>query len=132
MLRTIARLALSLWIGSVACVAFLVAPRVFSFLHDNPRAGDLMAPVFKWVDLAGIVAALLFLVAARKHRLRAILAGLLGAAAAVNAFGITPRILERGPHLQLFHKISEGLWAGILIGGVILLLLGPGSRRKVS
>jgi CIC family chloride channel protein len=122
-METLARIALSLWIGAVAAVGFLVAPVVFSTLDDNALAGEVMAPIFRGVDAFGIVATLLVLVVARG--LRAWLAGIAGLAAAANVLLISPRIGGR----DLYHHISTGLWIAILLLGVILLALGPRPRE---
>jgi len=121
-LRALARLGVALWAGAVAAVAFAVAPRVFHFLDDPPRAGELMAPIFRKVDLFGIGAAILFAVVARGSRWRFALACLLAAAAAANTFILAPRIPGGDRWL---HNLSEALWGGILVGSVVLALAGP-------
>ena len=126
----IARLALSLWIGSVASVAFLVTPRVFDFIDDNKYAGDLVAPIFNSVDLFGIGAAVLFALAARKSRWRVITVVVLGAAAAINVFGLSPRIAARDENFEVYHHIAVGLWSLILLGGVVLVVAGPRPAEK--
>jgi hypothetical protein len=127
-LFALARLAVALWTGAVAAVAFVVAPRVFSFLENREWAGDLMAPIFRRIDIFGIVAAALFAVAARKSRRRFVLAAALGAAAAVNAFALSPLIRARGENFEFYHRASEALWGAILVGGTILALAGARPR----
>jgi Domain of unknown function (DUF4149) len=122
LLPAAARLGVALWAGAVAAVAFAVAPRVFRFLDDPSRAGELMAPIFRKVDLFGIGAAVLFAVAARGSRWRFALACLLGAAAAANAFLLAPRIAAGQREL---HGLAEALWGGILLGSLVLALFGP-------
>jgi len=121
-LLALARLAMGLWAGAVAAVAFAVAPRVFGFLADRPRAGELMAPIFRRIDLFGIGAAVLFAIVAKGSRWRFALACLLGFAAAANAFLIAPRIAGGD---RTLHGLSEGLWGGILVGSTVLALVGP-------
>lgn len=121
-LPPLARLALALWIGSVACVSFLVAPRVFRFLDDNARAGELMGWIFQRVDWFGLAAAVLFVAAHYKRRVRAGVAALMGAAAAVNVFWVTPKVIARGEDLDFYHRLATQLWGGILILGLGLLL----------
>ena len=129
-LDPIARLGMALWIGAVAAIAFLVAPRVFGYLDDNEKAGELMRRIFEMTDLFGVCAAAVFTFAARHRKFRAILAAVVGACAAVNRFGVTPRIVARPPDMELWHRISEGLWGVILIGGVLLVMMGPGGPKK--
>jgi len=121
-LPALARLAIALWAGAVAAVAFAVAPRVFGFLVDRNEAGELMAPIFRKVDLFGIGAAILFATIARGSRWRFAVACLLAAAAAANAFVLAPRIAGGD---RTLHSLSEGLWGGILLGTVVLALAGP-------
>ncbi|MFI5403094.1 MAG: DUF4149 domain-containing protein [Planctomycetota bacterium] len=121
-LQSLARLAMGLWAGAVMAVAFAVAPRVFGFLADNPRAGELMGPIFRKVDLFGIGAALLFALVARRSRWRFVIALLLAAAAAANAFVLAPRIPGGSPTL---HRLSEVLWGLILVWSLVLSLVGP-------
>ena len=123
-LQRIAHLAVALWTGAVASVAFVVAPQAFAAL-ERAAAGDLMAPIFRAVDFFGVGAAVVYLFATRRTLVRPIVAGVMGAAAAVNAWGLAPRIAARAEHWELFHKISTGLWGGILVGGVVLVLIGP-------
>jgi len=122
-LHRIAHLAVALWVGAVAAVSFVVAPRVFAVL-EREAAGDLMMPIFRYVDFFGVGAAALYLFVSSRSRARPIMAGVMGAAAAVNAWALGPRIAARAEHWELFHKISTGLWGGILVGGAILVLIG--------
>ncbi len=126
LILALARLAMGLWAGAVAAVAFAVVPRVFGFLADPPRAGELMAPVFRKIDLFGIAASVFFAITARKSRWRFALACLLGLAAAANAFVLGPRIAGGD---RALHGLSEGLWGAILVGSVVLALAGPPAHR---
>jgi hypothetical protein len=128
MLPHVARVLLALWIGAVAGVAFVVAPRVFGFLDDNAQAGELMGPIFQYVDLFGIAVAIVFAVAARKSRWRFVLALALGALAGINVFALAPEIRVRGEHMEIAHQLSTGVWSAILIGGIVLLVAGPTRR----
>lgn len=125
LLPALARLAVGAWTGAVAAIAFAVAPRVFGFLDDPERAGELMAPIFRKIDIFGIVAAALFAVAARRSRWRFVLALALGALAAANAFVLSPLISKRDESLDLYHGMSEAFWGVILIGSAVLALTGP-------
>jgi hypothetical protein len=122
LLPALARLAVGLWAGAVLAVAFVVAPRVFAFLNDRPRAGELMGPIFRRVDLFGIAAAILFAVAARGSRWRFALACLLGAVAAANAFVLGPAIAGGKSEL---HGVARAAWGAILAGSLVLALAGP-------
>lgn len=125
LLDAVARLLLGLWIGAMAGVAFVVAPRVFGFLDDSAQAGELMGPIFQYVDYFGIPVAIVFAAAARKSRWRLIVSLALGALAAINAFALAPEIRARGEHLEVAHQLSTILWSVMLIGGVVLQVVGP-------
>lgn len=124
-----AHAAFGLWIGAVACVAFVVAPTVFRRLDDNRLAGEVMAPIFHAVDVFGVAAAVLFAVAAKGRKWRVLGAAILGAAALVNVAVVAPRVAAR-ENLELYHRIAEGLWGVILVVGLWLLLIGPRPRER--
>lgn len=119
-----AHAALGLWIGAVACVAFVVAPTVFRALDDPKRAGEVMAPIFRAVDLFGVAAAALFAAAAKGRKWRTLAAAIAGAAALLNLVIVAPR--AGGD--PLWHRVSVGLWGTIFAIGLALLLLGPRPR----
>ena len=133
----IAQTLMGAWVGAVACVSFVVAPRVFEVLRGKPIsnhltreragevAGELLAPVFANVDKFGILAAIVFLVAAWGLRGRAILALVLGLCAVVNLLVVGPQIEARGEGFETWHMIATGLWLAILVGGSILAVVGP-------
>ncbi len=121
--------------GAIACVSALVAPRAFRVLDDARRAGEFLAPIFRAVDRFGIAAAclgLLSLIAAPRapgQVARASLLGAMGAAAALNAFVLSPRIAAREEPFALLHGLSASLWMLLLVGG-ITLLAAPASPRS--
>jgi hypothetical protein len=137
LVHRIAQTLMGVWVGGVACVAFLVAPRVFEVLRSQPIsnhlskerqgqvAGELLAPIFANVDKFGILVAIVFLVAAWGTRGRAVLAAVLGICAAVNLFVAGPMIEARGDGFETWHLIATGLWLAILVGGSILAVVGP-------
>ena len=128
LLHGIAHVAVALWVGAVAAVSFIVAPRAFEVFTKSGEAGDFLRPVFAYVDMFGVGAAALYVLLARRSRMRAIVAGILGAAAAINVWGISPRLafLDSGDaNFALFHRTSMALWLTILVGGVALIFLGP-------
>jgi len=121
LLAPLARVALALWTGAVACLA-LVAPALVRDLGAR-RAGDILAPLFRTVDLFGLGAAMLALLAFRGWR--AWTAGAMGGLAALNVLVLGPRIAARAEPFALLHALSEGAWALILAGGIILLAARP-------
>ncbi len=128
LLHGLAHLAVALWVGAVATIAFLVAPHVFATFDKKSAAGTFLGPLFTRVDYFGVATAVVYVLVARRSRLRSVVAGVMGAAAAVNAWGIAPRIAHmtrEDPNFGLFHTSSMVLWAAILIGGALLVFLGP-------
>lgn len=129
LLNAVARLLLALWIGAMAGVAFVVAPRVFGFLDDQAQAGELMGPIFRHVDYFGIATAIVFAAAARRSRWRLVLSAALGALAAINVFALAPEIRARKEHLEIAHQLSTILWSVMLLGGIVLQVVGPARGR---
>lgn len=122
LLLALTRLALGLWAGGMA-VVIVVAFRAFDQMEsDAPR---FMAPIFRVVDLYGVGAAILATIAFRASPWRAILAAGMGAAALINTFALAPRIANRAEYWEIYHRISEGIWAFALGSAVILLLFWP-------
>src|SRR2546426_12180733 len=62
-LRTAEFLSLSIWLGSVVFLSFIVAPGAFSLLGSRDQAGALVALVLGRMHFLGISAGLLFLAA---------------------------------------------------------------------
>jgi hypothetical protein len=118
-----AYLPLALWVGAMICAAGS-AGRVFGMLDDNRLAGDVMAGIFKVVDYAGIVAAGVAAMVSFASKPRFVLAVLLVAGACVSVFVLHPKIVAR-EDLETWHKASEVLWMGLIVGGGILAALGP-------
>ena len=115
---------LAIWVGAMIC-AVLAATHVFGALEENKKlAGDIMAGIFRAVDYLGIVAAGLAAVVSFGNRPRFVLAVLLVAGAGVSVFVIHPKIVAR-ENIETWHKASEILWSGLIVGGLILSLMGP-------
>ena len=111
----VCHLALALWVGSVACVAALVAPAAFRAV-GVADAARVLGPVFSGVDYLGIVTATgLVLLGPRGWRRN--LAALMGVCAATSVLYLAPRVDGR----NAYHYAAEGAWTVILIGGIVLL-----------
>ena len=111
----VSHVALALWVGAVACVAAFVAPAAFRTL-GAADAASFLGPVFKSVDVLGIVTAT-GLVTIGPRGWRRNLAALMGACAALSLFYLAPRVDGR----NAYHYAAEGAWTVILIGGIVLL-----------
>ena len=118
----LAYLPLAIWAGAMACAVF-TAFRAFGELSDE-QAGDLLAGIFHIVDYWGIAAAGLAAAVSFSSKPRFVLAIVLGLGAAANVFWISPQIAASGER-DSWHRASEMLWTGLLLGALILAALGP-------
>jgi len=129
-----ARVALALWVGAVAAIAFVAAPLVFAsvpaYLPSKDVAGRVIGPAFGRVDTAGVVAGLLGLLhlfllpRARGLAWRRLLLGAMVLAAVLDMLWIAPAITARTEPLRTWHAVATGLWMLILGGGLVLLACG--------
>ena len=143
-------LALTLWIGGMLVVGYLVAPVLFAELSDRLLAGNLAGRMFTWMAYVGLGCAayiLLFLVARNGwsvFKLSAFWLGLsVAAAVAAGHFGIQP-IMQHLKDAALpaevmqsvlrdrfatWHGISSVLYLIQSVLGVALLIKGLGRTR---
>ena len=123
-MNRLAYLPVALWTGAMICAAG-AAGRVFGMLPEDKRlAGDIMAGIFQAVDYGGIAAAGTAAAVSFRSKPRFVLALLLAAAAATSVFVFHPKIVAR-ENLEFWHGASEKLWAGMIVGGLILAAMGP-------
>ncbi|MHC4960092.1 MAG: DUF4149 domain-containing protein [Planctomycetota bacterium] len=120
MINTLARFLMGAWVGAIA-VSVFVAIRAFQRMSDA-AAGDLVAPVFYWVDLCGIVIGVLFAVYARASKWRFVLALLMSAGAAANLLLVGPKIAAGGEGFETAHTAAEIIWGVLFVCGVLLSL----------
>ncbi|MFQ5843592.1 MAG: DUF4149 domain-containing protein [Planctomycetota bacterium] len=137
-LAAAAQLAMALWAGAIACVAFAVAPAVFARLEgvDGVSPAQILRPVFAAVDRFGIAAAALYLIAlalrpVRGRRWRAAVAAAMGAGAAVDTFVLAPLVREGAAGA---HGVSVAVWMATLLLAAVLALarLRPLEPPEVS
>ena len=146
-LRIVEFLSLSIWLGSVVFLSFVVAPAAFHALGSRDQGGALVGLVLGRRHFLGIAAGLLFLSA---RLLRAKTFGSLVAPAAlavvlmllltfVSQMGVSPRMarlkaemgsVERTPaenslriEFGKLHRISVGLETFVLLSGITALIL---------
>jgi hypothetical protein len=146
-LRSVEFLCLSLWVGGVVFLSFVVAPGAFSILPGRDIAGTMVSYALGRLHVMGLVCGFVFLLA-RLVRLR----GLAGFAApvvlavilmitltAVSQFAVSPRMArlrtEMGPvektapqnplHVQFdrLHRRSVALETCVLLAGIAGLYL---------
>ncbi len=145
-LRAAEFLSLSIWLGSVVFLSFIVAPGAFSLLGSRDQAGELVALVLGRLHFLGISAGLIFL-AARLLRARTFASLVAPAALAVvlmllltfvSQMGVGARMarlktemgsLERTPlenplrvEFDKLHRVSVGLETFVLLSGITALV----------
>ena len=126
-MKVLAHISLAVLVGSIACVSFVVAPAAFAALDDPDQAAGLLGDVFTTVDLLGIVAAILLLVA-WSDRLSRILGGLIGLSSVANLFVVAPQVKDA----NIWHHISVTLWMLTLLAGVAFLIRQARKAAKVA
>ena len=126
-MKVLAHISLAVLVGSIACVSFVVAPAAFAALDDPDQAAGLLGDVFTTVDLFGIVAAILLLVAG-SDRLSRILGGLIGLSSVANLFVVAPQVKDA----NIWHHISVTLWMLTLLAGVAFLIRQARKAAKVA
>ena len=122
LISRLTHIALALWIGAVACVAALVAPAAFEHL-DVAAAGELLAPIFRGVDIFGLATATVLVLSSVGWRRK--VAVVMGVCAAASVFYLAGRIDGR----NAYHYAAEVAWTVILLGGVALLWATARSAR---
>ena len=120
----------SAWLGAMVC-ATVSAIMAFQKLGESVAA-DLAGPLFKAVDLYGLLAACLYAAAHRARRWRFVLSILTGLAAAANLFVVTPKVVERAEGFMAWHRAAEGIWTAIFVAGLVLVLAPLPKQQKRS
>ncbi|HYL10810.1 MAG TPA: DUF4149 domain-containing protein [Candidatus Acidoferrales bacterium] len=145
--RIVEFLSLSIWLGSVVFLSFVVAPGAFAVLGSRDQAGALVALVLGRMHFLGIGAGLIFLVA-RLLRAQTFAALVAPAALAVvlmllltfvSQMGVSTRMarlkaemgsVERTPannplrvEFDKLHRVSVGLETFVLLSGIAALVL---------
>ena len=146
-LRTIEFLSLSLWLGSVAFLSFVVAPGAFSVLASRHQAGAMVGYALWRMHFAGVVCGIVFLLA-RLLRARtfasfttpaALCVVLMVALTIVSQHTVSPRMAvlrtqmgsiqttaADSPLLVEFsrlHRVSVTLESGVLLAGFAAVYL---------
>ena len=139
------RIILTLWVGGLWAIGFLAVPVLFHTLNDRNLAGQLAAPMFRFMNGIGLACGgILFFGAAlrqgriwyRSWRVRVIV--LMMAGSAVILFVIQPQIValkaqltangELGPQFGRLHGISSAIY--LLVSVLGLFLVGAGGQHR--
>jgi Domain of unknown function (DUF4149) len=141
-LRGIEWLSLGLWLGSDACLSFVVAPGAFQVLASRDQAGAMVGYALYRMHFLGVVCGLVFLVARllRTRALSSVIAPagvcvlLMIVLTVVSQHAISPKMAvlrtqmgsiqatsADSPLLVQFsrlHRVSVSLESGVLLAGI--------------
>ncbi len=115
-MKVLAHIALAILVGSITCVALVVAPKAVATLDESEQVFAMLGEIINVVDLFSIVAAVLLLVA-WTDRLSRILGGTIGLCALLNIFVAAPQV----EGVNVWHHISVSLWMLTLLSGLVFL-----------
>lgn len=146
-LRSIEFLSLSIWLGSVVFLSFVVAPGAFTVLPSRDLSGAVVNYALGRLHALGMAAGVVFLLA-RVVRLKsapaifapaALAVALMLVLTAASQFAVSPRMarlrremvsIERTPadsplraEFNRLHQVSVRLEAGVLLSGLAALVL---------
>jgi hypothetical protein len=138
-LRTALWLILSVWVGSWAFFALVIARVAFRVLPSPEIAGHLVGPLLNTLHWYGAGAGLLLAaiaVALRRGRLLVALPSALALACLVTQLGVTPRMeaihdlafgpagnMEAAARYRQLHGISMAIFSAVLLGAIGLIVL---------
>lgn len=141
------RLLLTLWVGGLWAIGYIVAPTLFASLDDRALAGQLAGKMFYIIALVGMVAAPLLLLrravssgvaAALRQWQSWVLAAML-VLVAVGLLVLQPMMqdlkaqglqgAEAAAAFGRLHGISSALYLLTSLGG-LALVLAPGALRE--
>ena len=134
------RVLLTLWIGGMWAVGYLVAPTLFSILKDKAQAGTIAGHLFTVMSYVGLVCGGLLLLSlileSGKRFLTSwrgpVLIGML-LIICIGQFALQPRMATlrdaglQGENLHAFmqmHGISQVLFLLVSLGGLALVMFG--------
>jgi len=141
-----ARILLTLWIGGMWMVGFVVTPTLFQLLEDRALAGTIAGQLFNITAYLGLVCGgLLLLNVLVYSRIRFYtnwrvwtLAGML-LMVAIGLFVITPMISEirdagildtEKARFDLLHRSASILFISTSLAGLILVIFGVNEDRE--
>lgn len=132
---------LTLWIGTLWCIGFLVAPILFSVIDDRALAGTLAGKLFSVGAVTGLIAGSVWLA------LRRLRGGSLTDGPALLAFttlallalgeGLVQPLASAaraagGTDFARWHGLASLLWLGACVAGLALVVTQGHLMRGVS
>jgi hypothetical protein len=104
-LRSVEFLCLSLWVGGVVFLSFVVAPGAFSILPGRDIAGTMVSFALGRLHVLGLLCGLVFLLA-RLVRLRGLAVILMITLTAVSQFAVSPRMARLRTEMGSVEKTA--------------------------
>ena len=131
--RALTTALLAVWVGAMIGIAFVGAPLVFGAVPEHiatkEAAARVIGPAFGRVDALCVVATLALIyvnsLGTRSSRWRTWLATLLFVGVCVDVVYLVPKITARVEPRGIYHGAATSIWMAAILGGLVLLLLGP-------
>ncbi len=141
-LVNIQRIILTLWIGGLWAVGYLVAPVLFHYLQSPQLAGQIAGELFTLMSWFGLASALILTVIysyLAQAKWRFLVLFLMAVLIAINLLYLTPEIaglrsvaggaIEKGTEVYnrfaMLHGIASGLYLLVSLLGLLLVIRQP-------
>jgi len=142
MLVNIQRVVLTLWIGGLWTVGYLVVPVLFNHLQNPQQAGEIAGALFtlmSWFGLASVLVLTLIYSFLDRAKWRFSVLLLIAVFVAINLFYLTPEIIglqdmadgaiQKGTEIHkrfaMLHGIASGLYLLVSLLGLLLVIRQP-------
>jgi len=142
MLINLQRIVLTLWIGGLWTVGYLVAPVLFDQLQNPAQAGQIAGTLFtfmSWFGLASVLVLSVIYSFLDRAKWRFLVLLLIAVFVAISLFYLTPEIaglrdmaggaIEKGTEIHkrfaLLHGIASGLYLLVSLLGLLLVIRQP-------
>ena len=134
------RLLLTLWVGGLWAIGYMVAPALFATLDDRALAGSLAGVMFEIIAYVGVVCGVLLLLfnqlrnAGRRYNWRALVLLAMLLAVLAGEFLLAPMIaglreqgLADSAQFARLHGIAASIYLLTSLLGLALVIAGPES-----
>ena len=142
MLLNIQLIVLTLWVGGLWTVGYLVAPVLFHLLQNPQLAGQIAGELFtlmSWFGLASVLVLTVIYSFLDREKWRFLVLFLMAALIATNLLYLTPEIaglrdmaggaIEKGTEIHnrfaILHGIASGLYLLVSLLGLLLVIRQP-------
>jgi len=141
-LLNLQRIVLTLWVGGLWTVGYLVAPVLFHHLQNPQLAGTIAGELFtlmSWFGLASALALTIIYTFLDHSKWRFLVLLLIASFIAISLFYLTPEIaglrdmagaaIEKGTEIHkrfaMLHGIASGLYLLVSLLGLLLVIRQP-------